>query len=44
MATAPAPPLPDLDFEGMSDEELLRWAHETFGAYTRRIYRLLGME
>jgi phosphoadenosine phosphosulfate reductase len=32
LATAPAPPLPELDFEAMSAEELLRWAHETFGA------------
>ena len=29
MATAPA--LPDVDFEAMSAEELLRWAHEEFG-------------
>ena len=29
MASAPA--LPELDFEAMSAEELLRWAHEEFG-------------
>jgi phosphoadenosine phosphosulfate reductase len=29
LATAPA--LPDADFEAMSAEELLRWAHEEFG-------------
>ena len=31
MATAPARPLPDLDFEAMPAEELLRWAREEFG-------------
>ena len=30
MATAPAPPLPELDFEAMSAEELLRWAADEF--------------
>jgi phosphoadenosine phosphosulfate reductase len=30
LATAPAPPLPELDFEGMSAEELLRWAASEF--------------
>ena len=29
MATAPA--LPDLDFEAMSAEDLLRWSYEEFG-------------
>ena len=28
---ATAPPLPELDFESMTAEELLRWAAETFG-------------
>jgi phosphoadenosine phosphosulfate reductase len=28
---ATAPPLPDLDFEAMTAEELLRWAHTEFG-------------
>jgi phosphoadenosine phosphosulfate reductase len=28
---ASAPPLPELDFEAMSAEELLRWAHAEFG-------------
>ena len=32
MATAPAPPLPDLDFEAMSAEDVLRWAYGEFGA------------
>ena len=31
MAIAPAPPLPDLEFERMSAEELLQWAHADFG-------------
>jgi phosphoadenosine phosphosulfate reductase len=30
LATAPAPPLPELDFEGMSAEELLRWSASEF--------------
>ena len=30
MATS-APPLPELDFESMPAEDLLRWAHEQFG-------------
>ena len=28
---ASAPPLPDLDFEAMSAEDVLRWAHSEFG-------------
>lgn len=31
MATAPAPPLPDHDFEAMPAEDLLRWGYEQFG-------------
>jgi phosphoadenosine phosphosulfate reductase len=31
LAIAPAPPLPDLEFEQMSAEELLRWAYDEFG-------------
>ena len=26
-----APPLPDLDFEAMQAEDVLRWAHDEFG-------------
>jgi len=29
---ATAPPLPELDFDAMRAEDLLRWAHEEFGA------------
>jgi hypothetical protein len=28
---ASAPPLPELDFEAMQAEDVLRWAHEEFG-------------
>ena len=31
MASAPAPPLPDLDFEAMPAEDVLRWAWAEFG-------------
>jgi phosphoadenosine phosphosulfate reductase len=31
LATAPAPPLPDIDFEAMSAEDVLRWAWDEFG-------------
>ena len=31
MATAPARPLPELDFERMTAEQLLRWGYEEFG-------------
>jgi phosphoadenosine phosphosulfate reductase len=29
---ATAPPLPDVDFEGLAAEELIRWAHAEFGS------------
>lgn len=31
MATAPAPTLPDVDFEAMTAEKLIRWAYVEFG-------------
>jgi phosphoadenosine phosphosulfate reductase len=31
LATAPAPPLPDVDFEAMPAEKLLRWAYVEYG-------------
>jgi phosphoadenosine phosphosulfate reductase len=32
LASAPAPPLPDLDFEAMPAEDILRWAYEQYGS------------
>jgi phosphoadenosine phosphosulfate reductase len=31
LATAPARPLPELDFEAMSAEDIIRWAYSAFG-------------